>query len=485
MDAKNVHYAGEFALPNIKLHNHENEGLVPEFDGVDIRHLVQEFNIYESMYKGAMTGSVVITDALNLISNLPIQGTERISFKLNTPGMPAIDCSAETGHPMHIYKLTDKGQIRDGEQAYVLHFCSREFLRNLRTKVSKAYEGPIEEIVNSILADKNYLDSKKALRFQKTRNQDKFVMPNVKPFAAISMLCKKAMAENSKGVGYFFWESSKGFHFRSWEDLCVDMNGNPRLIVQEFRARPANIRSKDPLLDEIEAQYQAVENYEFKNNFHDVAANTALGTYGHRVITHNIYDKSYKIDDYHYHNQYKDTGHADGNNPPIVTTPVDFDDKGISDYPESRVTVMPTTQFAHGKDTGSFGMPVDQDGKLEPYRESLQNQVIAGTKLHLTVKGQSLLNVGDVIDFRLVSVEPKSDTEEPKYDPHFSGRYIITKIRHRVTFVPAEYRQVLECAKDSVVNAYGSSVSSFTGTKPKNETTQYTDNRFGDYSYMI
>ena len=479
MDAQNVEHAGDFNLPSIKLHNHENKT-------AEIRALIQEFNIYESIYKGAITGSIIISDALNMISKLPIQGTERLTFKLNTPGMPAIDCSDETGHPMHIYKLTDKQQVRDGQQVYTLHFCSREFLRNLRTRVSKAYDGSPEKIVNSILADKNYLDSKKALRFQKTRNQDKFVMPNVKPFTAISMLCKKAMAENSKGVGYFFWESSKGFHFRSWEDLCVDMNGNPRGIVQEFRARPANIRSKDPLLDEIEAQYQAVENYEFKNNLHDVAANTALGTYGHRVITHNIYDKSYKIDDYHYHNQYKDTGHADGNNPPIVTTPVDFDDKGISDYPESRVTVMPTTQFAHGKDTGSFGMPVDQDGKLEPYRESLQNQVIAGTKLQLTVKGQSLLNVGDVIDFRLVSVEPKSDTEEPKYDPHFSGRYIITKIRHRVTFVPAEYRQVLECAKDSVVNAYGSSVSSFPGKKPKNDTTQFTDEIWGlGDTYMI
>ena len=471
MDAQNVDHAGDFNLPSIKLHNHENKT-------AEIRALIQEFNIYESIYKGAITGSIIISDALNMISKLPIQGTERLTFKLNTPGMPAIDCSDETGHPMHIYKLTDKQQVRDGQQVYTLHFCSREFLRNLRTRVSKAYEGSPEKIVNSILADKNYLDSKKALRFQKTRNQDKFVMPNVKPFTAISMLCKKAMAENSKGVGYFFWESSKGFHFRSWENLCVDMNGNPRDIRQTFRATPANMRKPDDVFDAIEQQYQSVEDYKFVNNFHDVAANTALGTYGHRVITHNIYDKSYKIDDYHYHNQYGDTGHADGNNPPIVTTPVDFDDKGISDYPESRVTVMPTTQFAHGKDTGSFGMPVEQDGKLEPYRESLANQVIAGTKLHLTVKGQSMLAVGDVIEFRLISVENKVDSSG-SLDHHFSGRYIITKIRHRVTMLPHEYIQRLECAKDSVANAYSSNVSSFPGKKPKNDTTQFTDEIWG------
>ena len=39
------------------------------------------------------------------------------------------------------------------------------------------------------------------------------------------------------------------------------------------------------------------------------------------------------------------TQHTEGNNLPIVDTPVDYDDKGVSDYPESRVTVMPTTQI--------------------------------------------------------------------------------------------------------------------------------------------
>ena len=43
-------------------------------------------NIYESIYKTSITGSLVITDSNNLIAKLPIQGTERLSFKLSTPG---------------------------------------------------------------------------------------------------------------------------------------------------------------------------------------------------------------------------------------------------------------------------------------------------------------------------------------------------------------------------------------------------------------
>ena len=50
---------------------------------------MSELNIYESIYKNALTGSIVIIDAQNLIGKLELNGTERISFKLSTPG--AID----------------------------------------------------------------------------------------------------------------------------------------------------------------------------------------------------------------------------------------------------------------------------------------------------------------------------------------------------------------------------------------------------------
>jgi hypothetical protein len=137
MSNENIDFAGDFVLPEIVLHNHKNKGRVQDGNklGVDIKHMVQEFNIFESMFSGAITGSMVLADTTNLIGTLPIQGTERLSFKLSTPGQPTIDCTDESGHPMHIYKLTDKQQAKDGMQVYVLHFCSREFLRNLRTRL--------------------------------------------------------------------------------------------------------------------------------------------------------------------------------------------------------------------------------------------------------------------------------------------------------------------------------------------------------------
>ena len=55
---------------------------------------------------------------------------------------------------------------------YTLHFASREFMRNIRTKVSQAYSGRYDLAVLDILSDKDYLDSRKKLFYAPTANQD-------------------------------------------------------------------------------------------------------------------------------------------------------------------------------------------------------------------------------------------------------------------------------------------------------------------------
>ena len=67
----------------------------------------------------------------------------------------------------------------------------------------------------------------------------------------------------------------------------------------------------------------------------------------------------------------------------------------VSDYAESRVSLQSTTQFLHNEETGAgYGLDVLQDGKQLGKRVAQQSQVIQGTALKLTVKGQSYLEWG-------------------------------------------------------------------------------------------
>jgi hypothetical protein len=481
--------AGDYSLQYVHIHNHKGEGLTNEVKGENISNMVVELNVYESLYNHAITGTLVIADNRNLIGNLPIQGTERLSFrlatKLNTYHHDnSLDFTEEGGHPMHIYKLTDREQINDSVQTYTLHFCSKEFLRNLRTKVSESFSGRMDTAVYSIFKRPEYLNSKKKLHFQKTRNQDTIVIPNLSPVDAIKLLGRRALPTNLNdrgGAGYLFYETPKGFHFRSFASLCVTKSGEQVKPEQTFRyvhvpvdTTHHEIIEDGKRVDKIMENFRSVESYKFVNTFHDVASNTAIGTYGHTVITHNLYDKSYKKDKYHYHNSFNTTEHTDTDpdkyymgGPAITDSPVDYDEvegdaykqKGVSDFSESRISLQPTSQYIHNEATGNYGVDVIQDGKIEGERIALTNSVRAGTKLHLTVNGHSWLQSGSIIQFDILSVENKENSGGI-LDTRFSGRYIITHMRHKVS--GGVYKQIIECVKDGVKQSYGSTNKSYT-----------------------
>ena len=103
-------FAGDYDLQYVHIHSHRGEGLTNRVKGENISNMVVELNVYESIYNQALTGTVVITDAIDLISTLPLTGNERLAFKFHTP-RGQIDASSETGHPFHIFKLTDKQQL--------------------------------------------------------------------------------------------------------------------------------------------------------------------------------------------------------------------------------------------------------------------------------------------------------------------------------------------------------------------------------------
>ena len=482
-----IDFAGDYNLNGIILQSHDGTGGRLGEGGVNIQALVQELNIYEGINQSAVYGTLVMVDARNLIANLPIQGTERLFFKLSTPGASnvehIIDASEETGHPFYVYKISNKQQTSQGTQVYTIHFCSREFLRNIRTKVSKAYEGKLSDMVQQIVAEKEGLDSRKTLYYEETSNSDKFVMPNISPFTAIGMIAKRALPEHGNGVGYYYYETTKGLYFQSWENMCTkgipnkdDPSKGP---VQEFYYMPQNIT--DEKIDEPKEIHdlKSVEEYKFVNTFHDTAAAQALGTYGHRVISHNLFAKDFKSTDWNYHNEFNQTVHADQEgsdksttNPTVSGNPVDFDNNNVSDYSESMVSLQPTTQFLHNDASGSFGTDVNDDGRLEGIRNAQIMQVQAGTTIQMTIKGQTYIQPGNVIDFKVRPVEEEGLTADKKpYDAQYSGRYVVCKVRHRVT--KQDYKMVLEVKKDSVKEAhYGSSVDNFVGTA-NNENAQY------------
>ena len=99
-------FAGDYILERVILMNHVGFK-------VDVKNIMIELNIYESIYKNAVTGSIVIADEGNQIARMSIQGLERIAFHLKTPGVAygkedVVDASEETGEPYQIFNVTNR-----------------------------------------------------------------------------------------------------------------------------------------------------------------------------------------------------------------------------------------------------------------------------------------------------------------------------------------------------------------------------------------
>ena len=310
------------------------------------------------------------------------------------------------------------------------------------------------------------LNTKKKVFYEPTRNQDTIVFPNIRPFDALNLIARKALSGNAKGAGYYFYETAKAFHFRSIENMLAYQSTNARPPVRILKFERPGLLSSMGDRKEVVHTYN-VESFDFINQF-DSLKNQALGTYASKVITYNIYDKQYSTINYNYHREYRKFMHTDTlgsstrTNYPIAPNPVDHDqreggipgqgygDKSVSDYPESRVILQPSTRFLHNDDTGVFGTSTESEGITEAIRISQRNQVANSTRLELVTTGASDLEVGDMIEFDMPIMTPDGESSQDYIgDNKYAGRYLITKLRHRI--MDKSYRQVLHCIKDSVV----------------------------------
>ena len=89
-----------------------------------------------------------------------------------------VDTSEEQSDPFYIYKI-EKIRPSGGtgrQMVYRIHFTSREAYRNSIARVSRAFEGPIENAVAEILKDEKYLDSRKLCFIEESKSNSKFVI---------------------------------------------------------------------------------------------------------------------------------------------------------------------------------------------------------------------------------------------------------------------------------------------------------------------
>ena len=444
--------AGQFNLAECRIlsYRHDNEKLPIS---IDILGILVNFEIREDILTNNVMGRIVVYDMQDIRTVLPITGLERLSLKFNSPGISGYDYSDVTGVPLQIYKIdsVQEDPKQTKAQGYIIYFCSPEMYRNSITKVSKAYAGPVENAINDIL--RNKLKSTKPFFFEPTATNTKVVIPNLKPYKAITLLAKSAVpSQFPNNSGYCFYETSKGFYFRSIASMLAYNSLGAEITPRwKFASMISSVTEdrKMPQKRDIERRLSSVIRYDYKKPI-DVLSNMNEGLYANKVISHNAFNKTITVTDFDYIKEGKKQPHNEMRGEAGLLYPegVEYADtrKPLNEHFDSKVMVNTNTTKRHNdyRDVKSSKL-----GIRISHQQSMLNH-----NLTLLVYGNTLLNAGDVVIFTQQVKKPQNSETDEGLNNYTSGRYLIVAIKHIVNISAQRHEMVLECQKDSVRSAF-------------------------------
>ena len=450
IDTAQLEKAGDYVLSDIELVSFQAaDGSNPK--RISIRSLVSEVNIYEGLDQKNLSGTVILTDAQNVVGHLPLTGFERIEFKMFTPGTSrGYDFTFDTGHPMFIYKIADRTGVSPRTQMYKLHFCSAEMIQNEQVKVERAFTDTYDNNVLSVF--RNELKSKKTMIVEETAGIRKYTSPKIRPFEVIDEFSKNAQSKIFTNAGMMFYETAIGYHFQSIESMLAISNGVARPVQAKYTPKPANIRDSRGNRDVVK-EMQTVVKFQINEQFNTLK-NLRNGVYNARVITHDNYNKTFSEVDFDYAETYSNSFHTehDGkgglqDNKSIMPLFNYKDNKFFSQFPQGTQYMVSTTENVH-TDIERVPHEVNLPKRLS------QRLAFETMSLTITVPGFTGISVGDLVAFEMPSYEPSGVDNPLDLDPYMSGRYLIKSIRHKIMTTADRHEMILEIFKDSVHTGY-------------------------------
>ena len=445
-----IQYAGEFVLEEVVLITHGNKEL-------DITEQVTEIDIFEEIQSTSISAAITVLDTHNVVANAPIMGHEYVRVIVKTPGFEEPGDINFSEHVFVVYSLAYRAD-KDQSAVYIIRLTTPELLKNERVRVSQAYEGPLSETVKLIYEDPLYLNCKKNLVVEPTLENHKIVIPNMHPFQAIRMLGQRSVsAANPRSMNYVFYETTKGFNFRSMDSLFEKTpltEGTPG-----YTAGLPDDYEKEGLTP-IQKSFLRIENFEIVNST-DIISNIRSGLYGSKLIAHDAYNKNYQVFEYAYGDEFDSDVHLDEFKVFPTDSPVDETGLTSSDYPDARLHLTSTSGIDNTDPSGKmFALGVYPEAE-QPFvnnnmqtwflpRQSRLMQLNRGFGMRLTVNGNTAMQAGDIIQINIPLSSTKSAADD-EFDAFYSGLYVITKMRHIFKMGASKrHRCVMEVYKESV-----------------------------------
>jgi len=434
IESPGAYYPQDFSLKTLNF-------LTASGQRIEIKKLLVELSYYEDIYSFVASGYITLVDAQGFIELMRLTGNEFIEVNFGK----VKGGKNETDQLFRVYKSSArKPSGNQNSEVYTLYFCSEELLLSEQNKISKSFKGnKISKIVNNILTDKLKVNSSKIDVIEETTGLYDFVIPNMKPFEAISWVSTYARPAAYPGADMLFFETKNGFAFRSLQSMFKDN------VYATYKYEAKNIDDKTQSFQE---KTITVLDYEISKPF-DTLNEINSGTLSNRLISIDPLTRTFKKTDFDYE-KFKSQSKSLNANGIQDTLQNRLGKKENESYDGVLKVVIGNSnqkQVSYVKERESG---VAQDIFVETYIPNRTAQISLAnyTVIKATIPGDPGITAGRTINFNLLSLKPRQERDLDKF---YSGKYLVTAVRHIIQS-QGVYQTVLEIVKDSTPTAYSS-----------------------------
>lgn len=439
-----LRYPTDYNLKTLNLITSLKDGVV------NLMPFLIELNLFEDLYSPTISGEIVLQDAVGLISNYNLIGSEFIQVQLQKTTEDSIFYSRN----FRVYKVGTRA-IGDSNQyeVFTLQFCSEEFILSEQYRISKSFKGTdIATIVNRIFSDYLLLSAEKTkpVVIEDTSGVYDFILPNKKIFETINWLTNYAQTTESRG-DFVFFENSEGYFFVSLASLFQTH------VYANYKFDPKNIMKSD-----IEEQLRNVSDFEVLN-FFDTLSGVTNGTFSNKVMTLNplLREANTTAGVFSY------ADHAINgvklNDNPIINNYQNRHGDSMYDLPTRKIPGLEVgclRMVSANKETKKSPAITDRGAEDYVANDIMIERVLPQrvskmaltnyTRIKVTIPGDPNLTVGKVVHFSTFKIQPVtfSDGDSSRDpDPFYTGKYLVTAVRHIVK--NNSYITIMEMCKDS------------------------------------
>lgn len=476
--AGGIQYAGEFDV---------SEAWIITSSGleVDISTSIITITIFEDIFQAAISGQLLMFDAVALSSIGPLIGQEYLSLKLKTPTLNDPDTTIDFSKEVFvIHSIDTKKDLGKSMQGYVLNFTSAELVRNQRVKVSKILKGSYSSIAQEMLGA---LDCKKDMFIEPTVGNIQIVAQNQSPFGIIKQMQSMATTDEDGSPTYLFFETAMGYHFRSLDSLYAQG------AIHSYKPTTAGKDNIDDGKHNIDSELKTALSHTVMGQTDTLAA-AHTGAAASKLIVHDIFNKSYSTTTYNLLDNFVNESHinsyagSDGDFPIYSSAPVDEDQNRMSDFPTKHYVLPTSIKDRNTYSNASFYSSTKrypfQSSRPEQWlqrRHSQMFQLDSGIQLMLTAYGNTVVKAGDIVSFNMTLGSPsKVEGVHDQLDKLYQGPFLVKRIRHDFDFANKKHEMGLTLVKDSVGQELENGGNA--AAEPRSTTKGTVHDSFYDYA---